>query len=663
MPAGLRLIIAMLSAGLASGLAVDTLAATAADFRPAEPSERAAQRVSPTFTRVSREAPQLEARLSAVERLSLRDPRQALRELARFDPAGLSAHGRLRLAVAETMSYFMLFDADTTQRLVERHLPTARQLQDPVPIGYLILARAGMLTAAGHSDEGLAALEEARRQAQSAGDTALLVIALNMEAHDAAVASDFPRAFDRIEKAQQIADADGRPALRAICASASASIFRAIDDSVAALQALESAERWYREDGDPTGEADSARIRATILINTGRAAEAVEPLQRALARHEVLGDVFAAAIARNDLARARSRTGQAERALLLNAEALAALRPTGGLPLANVLLTRIELLTRHRDGQGALVLLDEVERLLTGSADLRLRKAYYKAAADAFAVLGRYRDAHEALSEHLRFARQYDDQRLSQQLLVQRGRIERRAMAAELERAQNQAEAQTAALLAAERTGRTQSLLIVLAVAGCALALYALQRVLRRSHRISTLAQTDDLTGVYNRRRIAEIGQALLVRCRQRDEPFSVLMLDLDDYKSINDRFGHDAGDRALRAVTAELKQHLRASDELGRYGGDEFVAVLPCTTPERARVIAERLRAAIEALPTDRLGLDRRLTLSIGIAGGHAPADLDALLRQADNALYAAKQAGRNRVTSWDAQVAGPDAQVQPAP
>jgi len=223
-------------------------------------------------------------------------------------------------------------------------------------------------------------------------------------------------------------------------------------------------------------------------------------------------------------------------------------------------------------------------------------------------------------------------------------------LATDLERARRDDHTHRVALAQAERNARIQTAFGLLSVFLALAATVALVRVARRSRRDATLARTDYLTGAQNRRRIAELGQHLLTAARARGEAFCVLLLDLDRFKSINDDYGHPAGDRALRAVADELKRHLRRGDELGRYGGEEFAVLLPATTAERARAIAERLRTAIAALGPESLGLERPLSVSVGVACLRDELDFPALIARADRALYLAKSAGRDRVADADA-------------
>jgi diguanylate cyclase (GGDEF)-like protein len=169
--------------------------------------------------------------------------------------------------------------------------------------------------------------------------------------------------------------------------------------------------------------------------------------------------------------------------------------------------------------------------------------------------------------------------------------------------------------------------------------------------KLEELAVTDQLTGVYNRRRLFEEGARVLDVCRRGGHPCSVLMLDLDHFKSINDVHGHAAGDEVLKHVATTLGTHIRTSDVLARYGGEEFALVAPNSGLHETRLLAERLRREVEQHVVLSGEKRIRVTVSIGIAeNGHTEADLPELFEQADKALYLAKQNGRNRVETLDA-------------
>jgi two-component system, sensor histidine kinase LadS len=159
-------------------------------------------------------------------------------------------------------------------------------------------------------------------------------------------------------------------------------------------------------------------------------------------------------------------------------------------------------------------------------------------------------------------------------------------------------------------------------------------------------AQTDSLTGVLNRRSLIERLEAACVRARARGLPISLLFIDLDHFKQINDSFGHQAGDACLAAIIAPIQAELRQSDVIGRYGGEEFVVILSSADAAAAQPIAQRILERVASVQVDGFGAPITLTCSIGVAtsdtlgvwGEH-------LIAQADAAVYAAKRSGRNCV------------------
>lgn len=171
------------------------------------------------------------------------------------------------------------------------------------------------------------------------------------------------------------------------------------------------------------------------------------------------------------------------------------------------------------------------------------------------------------------------------------------------------------------------------------------QRKLKAANaRLREMVRTDALTGIQNRRAFDEsLRQAWSLSARI-GQPLSVLMVDIDHFKAINDEDGHDAGDEALKSIARTLRENIRASDLLFRYGGEEFAVLLPATQHDAALLVAEKLRKAV----SDARHNGRSITVSIGLAtdAAHAPGTPEAaLVHAADAALYRAKNAGRNRV------------------
>jgi two-component system, cell cycle response regulator len=160
-------------------------------------------------------------------------------------------------------------------------------------------------------------------------------------------------------------------------------------------------------------------------------------------------------------------------------------------------------------------------------------------------------------------------------------------------------------------------------------------------------ATTDSLTGIANRRTILETLGRELERSRRAGTSCAVVFVDLDHFKRVNDTHGHAAGDAVLRQAASTMRSTLRPYDLLGRYGGEEFVVVLPGCDAAGARAVAERLRGTVSAAPTVVGELSLSVTCSVGVAvgGGASGADRERLLAAADAALYRAKEAGRDRV------------------
>ncbi|MDQ2733764.1 MAG: GGDEF domain-containing protein [Pseudomonadota bacterium] len=161
---------------------------------------------------------------------------------------------------------------------------------------------------------------------------------------------------------------------------------------------------------------------------------------------------------------------------------------------------------------------------------------------------------------------------------------------------------------------------------------------------IATLATYDDLTGLWNRRQIDQMLEAAVKHAQRHGSALCVAMMDVDHFKRINDRYGHAMGDEVLKAVAGTLAGSVRAGDEVGRFGGEEFVLLLPATTMAQATSLADRLRSRMETLQSTPAG-EPPVTGSFGLAAWRAGESAGDLVRRADQALYRAKAGGRNRV------------------
>jgi diguanylate cyclase (GGDEF)-like protein len=193
--------------------------------------------------------------------------------------------------------------------------------------------------------------------------------------------------------------------------------------------------------------------------------------------------------------------------------------------------------------------------------------------------------------------------------------------------------------LAAVVVNRSMTIAVIIGVG------FLLNRVSASERQLFRIATTDALTGIYNRRHFMTLLGREQERALRYGNTFSLLLLDIDHFKRINDTYGHPVGDEAIKAMAGAASAHLRPTDIIGRFGGEEFVVLLPQTDDAGALIAAERIREAVGRVSLLAGEQAVRFTVSIGAASFARRAGLDQLVECADQALYAAKTGGRNRV------------------
>ena len=360
---------------------------------------------------------------------------------------------------------------------------------------------------------------------------------------------------------------------------------------------------------DPIGIAYAEHGIANTLLRLGRAEESLPHIRRALGSLAVQDDKL-----------------QRVRTSILHAAALAA---TAQAPEAAELLRRIEPDVRAYADE---VLLSE---WLGSQADVQAQLGHWR---EAYAALNSYRD----ITAHLQ-AQKVSQQsaRLRLQFNREKDESDIRALQISNEQGQRLRQLQAVAL----------TLFVLLLLATLA---YAVHKV-REARRLRTLALHDELTGLANRRAVLAHAQALVSKPAGQGGPLSVLMIDVDHFKQVNDSHGHAVGDEVLKALGQLLPASLRALDRLGRVGGEEFLALLPDATPGQAQAIAERMRQSIANAALRTSVGELNITVSIGVATRSGPAEtIASLVERADRALYLAKNGGRNTVVSAVVSAAG---------
>lgn len=391
------------------------------------------------------------------------------------------------------------------------------------------------------------------------------------------------------------------------------------------------------------------------LRRQGRADAAVRYFEAALTRSREIADSSSETIVTLDLAALQLEQHQPAQALALVRGVAVNLQPAES-PVRAATAARlvIEALTALKRGE----VLAEIARSreldgLPMPAQERARLA--RSVAAAYASQGQHAQAYEELLRATRAVDQGQQSLRDAQLLRLQARYELARREAELADLRHRAEAARLALEARDAQQRALWAALVVLAGLCALALWFGLRVLRRRRRLAELAMRDELTGMPNRRAVLAFAQEQFRVCRRVGLPLSVALVDLDHFKHVNDRHGHAAGDRALLAFAHAARGVLRGQDRLGRYGGDEWLLVMPGAGPERIAQVFERLRDALAQREVEGLPAPHGLTISMGASGlTDSVESLEALIEEADRQLYRAKADGRDALRQPGPTVAG---------
>jgi diguanylate cyclase (GGDEF)-like protein len=411
---------------------------------------------------------------------------------------------------------------------------------------------------------------------------------------------------------------------------------------------------YYRQVLASNQQAGSERGIATAHFNVGSTLERMGRLPEALAQYRRglemdirRGDSAEVAVDRRAVGVVLYKMGRPADALAMLAHVQSYARRAGDVELAaQTSLSRgvaLRMLGRTTEA------LEEVERArahFRATDNQRFLEKVHEERALSYAANGAWREAFLARGEQMELQRKLEAGANREQGTRLRVRFDADKKEAENRALLRENALRRQALAAAARVRRLQVAVLVLSafVIG-ALVLLAVRQV-ASARRLRAMALTDELTRLPNRRHLYLLADAAARTARSRGTGFSVLALDVDHFKRINDRFGHDAGDTVLRRVAEAARRALREGDHLGRTGGEEFVAVLPGAPASAAAQVAERLRTAVEATPFTDIDPGLVVTVSIGIAAWAATdADFHATSRRADDSLYRAKAAGRNRV------------------
>lgn len=386
-----------------------------------------------------------------------------------------------------------------------------------------------------------------------------------------------------------------------------------------------------------------------VYEETHRYAEARQAFEQAIATCEANDSPVDCGYARLGLASVEANDGRAERSLALLDEAAKDFEKAEdpGDPTMTALVRGQALLGqgKHEEARRSL---DTAINRWTLEENTRYLVLALPVRSAAFEALGQPARALEDLHRYIALSGEDRNRRAEQRTEFMREQFDasrREIENAEL-RAREAARVQEIAALNAAR--RWQWIAMGLAVVLLVGLVVVVMRQVAKARRLRLLAMTDPLTGLANRRHTDYRGSEAFKMARLSDQPFCVLAIDIDHFKTVNDTHGHAVGDTVLQRVGRECQRTLRKLDLMGRIGGEEFTGLLPETAEPAACQVAERLRVGVASLDLDDVVPGLRITISIGVAQmrDNDP-DFAAVLARADAAMYRAKQGGRNRVVS----------------
>jgi diguanylate cyclase (GGDEF)-like protein len=552
------------------------------------------------------------------------------------------------LYAVQAQAYTILELEDEAKNAAGKGLKYATLANDPVRINLLSAYAENVYDAAG-MDSALKSVESARASQVrgSLADTCLLItrglLQNRQDRPDLAIGS--------LTQAYHASTTPQFAAARISSAGVLSTVMRSAGDYTQALALNQEVIDWDTQQGATLSLSVDRFLRGKILNLMGRYGAAIGEFAEARKLSVQVNDVQGIAFADLLGCTALIELNQLDRAALQCRNALdlfTASHSTDEVKESQALLARIDL----ADGrpQNALSTLNDVLDH-AGSDLLPARVAsLYQWRARANAALHNYRDAFNDLTEYTRRYAAANDAERVRQAAALRARfetdreIERNAqLKHELEVSREHSRLQAREL-------RWNAVVVASGVLVIALLVYFLVANRRYRQQLVKLASQDALTGLPNRRRTAELATAALAHATAAQSPLTIAIIDMDHFKIINDRCGHAAGDFVLKEFARAGRESLRATDVLGRWGGEEFLLIMPEADLDVAMANLERLRTLVFGIRLPASGAGLRVSLSAGLATSlRHGRSLDEMIARADSALYVAKNEGRDRVRVAD--------------
>lgn len=540
-------------------------------------------------------------------------------------------------------------DAGTSIAAANEGLAEAVRANDARRHARLVSCRGNAFENAGRFEEATHDYAQARVEAEIVNDQETVVDALLQSGYLGYSRGDLNDALASLQQSYAIAIRihydEGRRTALAYIAAVYADASMAHYDK--AIEYYRDLLREHERSGNQVGISDTLFNIGSTYERKGDFPSALVWYRRGLAAEEQLGRNDEAAYVKRSIAITLVKLNRSADALPLFDAALQQFTNSGdAMRIAEVRQSRGIAYRKLGRLNEAIADLEATAKYFAEVKNDRFLEKSKDEVALAYAAAHRWEDAFRARSEDAALQRTLADKlreqhtsRLKVQFDSEKKEQENRALARESTLRQR-------ALESAHRIDRLQKIILILGAILIVVLVWLVVRHIRDARRMRTMALTDELTRLPNRRRMVAAGDALLQQTAGGGSPFSVVAFDIDHFKRINDTWGHGAGDTVLQRVAHACRGAVRPSDILGRTGGEEFTVLLPSTRLTDAVQVAERLRGSVESLDFTAIDPALRVTISLGVAEW-TPSDttLAKLTGRADEVLYRAKNSGRNRV------------------
>jgi diguanylate cyclase (GGDEF)-like protein len=574
------------------------------------------------------------------------NPRAALKEAADWHDQAVRAAdrpGQLRALRLKVMALAQLEDTHAMSAAAEAAMPLARELKDTQAECEFLTVRGYKLSSEGKFAESQRMYDQAIQLADAVGLKRAANGVLVAKAYDLSIMGRDAEALDVLSRAHQaFTDMGDAPNARLTFAA----IGNAHIHERSTPEDLRKAASFLERSISPDAERTRRHELATAMANLGAVyqrlkefAKSRDYLGKGEALYRALEDPIGQAFTHYRLGLIANEEKKWREALAELDRSLPAFAETGDTTMQfNVQRARAAALAELDRKRESLDALHAVEAI-AGKTDSAWIKANALASvAETYARLGEFERAFKAMRE-LRDA----DQALARESREK----DEKEIKARFDLKQKEGENEL--LRARQKESDARRLALILTIALLLFLLGGLSWYIWRqrlqNQRFSDLALRDDLTGLPNRRAIVEFARSQFQHALTHQQKLVVALIDIDHFKPINDEYGHAVGDQVLTAFATLCQQQLRSNDRLGRYGGEEFMLIMPGSDIAQAPQVFTRLRLATRQLSVEGVKAGQQLTFSMGAAELRAPGDdLDTIIKRADEALYRAKQGGRDR-------------------